>query len=244
MPSRQPETPGVYRLSNFGIRLLMMRESHLTPDSLLATMVLGFGIGVLGRAPFWPLVIVYLFFTIIHLRTFRSYSQRKDAWRDFEIIIEPERIFAWRRGAVECTIGQSEVRKIVEMPIHGLRVYSHDRHKQVEVPSLLIGYNQLRELLADWQPIERRGKWQLWNFLGLPTGVALFASTLLVRSRYVFFPLAAIVGFYLLRLAHISIKSWTRTKWRHEVKEEPVWIPAIPFVLLFALIAKTIWMVW
>ena len=118
MPSRQPETPGVYRLSNFGIRLLMMRESHLTPDSLLATMVLGFGIGVLGRAPFWPLVIVYLFFTIIHLRTFRSYSQRKDAWRDFEIIIEPERIFAWRRGAVECTIGQSEVRKIVEMPIH------------------------------------------------------------------------------------------------------------------------------
>ncbi len=244
MPSHQPETPGVYRLSNFGVRLLLMRQSQLTPDSLLCTIVLGFGIGVLGRALFWPLVIVYAFFTILHLRSFMNYPQRKDAWRDFEIIIEPERIFAWRRGAVECTIGQSEVRKIVEMPIHGLFVHSHERHKHIQVPSLLIGYKQLRELLADWKPIERRGAWQLWNFLGMPMGVALLATALLIRSRYVFFPLAAILGFYLLRLAHISIKSWKGPKWRNEVKEDPAWILAIPFVLLFALIAKTFWMLW
>jgi len=242
MPSHQSETPGVYRLSNYGVRRLMMRESQLTPDSLLYTIVLGFGIGLLGRAPFWPLVIINAFFTIVHLRAFMNYPQRKAAWRDFEIIIEPDRIFEWRRGAVECTIGQSEVRKIVEIPIHGLLVHAQDRHKHILVPSLLIGYKQLRELLEDWKPIERRGSWQLWNFLGMPTGIAVFALTLLVRSRYVFFPLAAILGFYLLRLARISIKSWTRARWRQEVIEDPVWIPAIPFVMLLALAAKTTWM--
>jgi len=244
MPSHQPETPGVYRLSDSGVRRLLMRESQLTPDSLLYTIVLGFGLGLLGRAPLWPLVIVYSLFSIVHLRSFVSLPQRKDAWRDFEIIIEPDRLFEWRRGAVECTICQAEVRKIVEMPIHGLFVYSQDHHKQIRVPSLVIGYKQLRELLADWKPIERKGAWQLWNFLGIPTGVALFASALLVRSRYVFYPLAAILGFYLLRLARISIKSWTRSRWRSEAIEDPVWIPAIPFVMLLALAVKTIWMVW
>src|SRR3954465_13255284 len=98
----------------------MIRESQLTPDSLLCTILLGFGIGLLGRAPFWPLVIVYVLFTIVHLKSFVSFPQRMENWHDFEIIIEPDRIFSWRRGAVECTIGQAEVRKIVEHPNHGL----------------------------------------------------------------------------------------------------------------------------
>jgi hypothetical protein len=244
MHPHQLETPGVYRLSDLGVRRLMTQESHLTPDSLLYTLVLGFGIGLLGRAPFWPLAIVFAILTILHLRSFTDFPQRKEEWRDFEIIIEPDRIFSWRHGAVECTIAQAEVRKIVERPNHGLCVYGHDRHKQIKAPSLLIGYKQLRDLLTDWMPIEKRGTWQLWNFLGLPTGVAIFATTMLVRSRYVFFPLAAIVGFYLLRLARISSKSWMRRDWRSGVLRDPVWIPAIPFVMLVALVAKIIWMLW
>lgn len=216
----------------------------MTPDSLLYTLLLGFGIGLLGQAPFLPLVIVLAVLSILHLRSFRNLSRCKDEWRDFEVILEPERIFAWRRGAVECTIGQSEIRKVVERPIHGLWIHSHDSRKRIWAPSLLTGYKLLRATLAEWTPIERKGSWQLWNYLGMPTGVAIFAATLLVRSRYVFFPLLVFLGFYLLRLARISIKSWTRRGWPAGAMKDPIWIPAIPFVMLALLVVKSIWILY
>ena len=236
----------MYRLSSSAVRRLLLRQSMMTPDSLLYTLLLGFGIGLLGQAPFLPLVIVLAVLSILHIRSFRNLPQWKDEWRDFEVILEPDRVFAWRHGAVECTIGLSEIRKVVEQPIHGLRIHSHDRHKQIWAPSLLTGYKLLRATLAEWTPIERRGSWQLWNYLGLPTGVAIFATTLLVRSRYVFFPLLVFVGFYLLRLARISIKSWSRRSWPAAVAaiEDPLWIPAIPFVMLALLAVKSVWILY
>jgi hypothetical protein len=242
MQSHQPETPGVYRLSDSGVRRLLVRQSAMTPDSLAYTLVLGFGIGLLGQAPFWPLFIVYAIFTLLHFRAIMNFSQMKDQWRDFEIILEPDRIFSWRRGAVECTISYSEIRKIVEQPIHGLLVCAQDRHKQIQVPSLVIGYPQLRATLEEWAPIVRKGSWQLWVYLGMPACVAIYASTLLVRSRYVFYPLLAFVGFFLLRLAGISIKSWKRRHWPSGIIKDPIWIPAIPFVMLAALVVKLVWM--
>jgi hypothetical protein len=244
MHSHEIETPGVYRLSSSAVRRLLLRQSAWTPDSLLYTLVLGFGIGLLGRAPFLPMLIVLAVFSILHLRAFRSLPQLKEQWRDFEVILEPDRIFAWRRGAVECTIGQSEIRKVVEQPIHGLWIHSRDRHKHIWAPSLLTGYSLLRATLSEWTPIERKGSWQLWNYLGMPTGVAIFAATLLVRSRYVFFPLLAFLGFYLLRLARISIKSWTRSNWPSGAMKDPIWIPAIPFMMLALLAVKLVWILY
>jgi hypothetical protein len=86
-------------------------------------------------------------------------------------------------------------------------------------------------------------------YIGWPAAVAMFLSALLVRARYVFFPLLAFTGFYLLRLARLSIKSWKKDgwSWREKIEagriKEPFWIPAIPFVMLGLLVMKSLWMV-
>jgi|GEM_PF-5368715 len=75
----------------------------------------------------------------------------------------------------------------------------------------------------------------------MPATVAIYASALLVRSRYVFFPLLVFCGFYVLRFARISIKSWSRKNLPPGVVEDPIWIPAIPFALLALLVLKLVW---
>jgi hypothetical protein len=86
-------------------------------------------------------------------------------------------------------------------------------------------------------------------YLGWPAAAATYASALLVRSPYVFFPLLAFAGFYLLRLARISIKVWKREGWNWRRKidpsgfvKDPFWVTGIPFMLLGLLVLKSLWM--
>jgi hypothetical protein len=86
-------------------------------------------------------------------------------------------------------------------------------------------------------------------YIGWPAAVAMFLSALLVRSSYVFFPLLAFTGFYLLRLARTSIKTWKKDGWNWRGKieggriKDRFWIPAIPFMMLGLLLMKSLWMV-
>jgi len=62
--------------------------------------------------------------------------------------------------------------------------------------------------------------------------------------------LFAFTGFYLLRLARLSIKELKRDGWNWRRKidaagriKDPLWILAIPFVMLALLVMKSLWMV-
>jgi len=234
---------GIYRLSDAGVQRLLLQEGCWTPDSLLYSLILGLGIGVLGRAPFWPLVLIYTLFILFHLKLFRHFPQQKAGWSGYEVVVESDRVLARKRDAVECTVNRSEITKIIEHPIHGLWIYTQDRSKIIRAPKMLTGYQKMRTMLTDWVAIERRGPRQLWIYFGMPASLAFLASTLLVRSRYVFFPLLAIAGFYLLRFARISIKTWMGSYGPSPsgTVKDPNGVLALPFMLLALLTVKLVW---
>jgi hypothetical protein len=232
---------GVYRLSEAAVRRILLQQGCWTPDSLIYSLAFGLGLGLLGQAPLWPMVVTYALLSLLHLKSFRHLPRLKDGWRDFEVIVETDRVLERRNGSVECEVSRSEITKILELPIHGLWIHTSDSHKRIWAPSQLTGYKELRSTLTRWTTVQRQGPRQLWIYFGLPAALAIFASALLVRSRYVFFPLLAFAGFYLLRFAKTSIKTWTRPVDARRGIEDPFWVTAIPFVLLALLVLKLAW---
>lgn len=186
---------------------------------------------------------------MFHLKALRHGHLWKQSWQDFEVQVETDRLLVLRHGAVEFTSTKSEIRKISE--IRGNCLWIHAAGRGFPLPSQLSGYQKLKTTLATWTTIERTSSLPLWMYIGWPAAAAMFASALLVRSPYVFLPLLAFTGFYLLRLARSSIKSWKTDgwNWRRHGKivsgriQDPFWIPAIPFMMLGMLAVKSIWMV-
>jgi hypothetical protein len=222
-----------YRLSDMAIRQILLRQGCWTPDSLVYTLIFGLGIGLLGHAPLWPLIGINALFILFHLKLLRHVPIWKQNWQDFEVIVESDRVLVRRHGSVESTASRSEIRKISEF--RGNCLWIHTAGRGFSLPYLVSGYQELRATLATWTTIEYKTSLPLWMYIGWPAAVAMFASTLLVRSSYAFFPLLVFTGFYLLRLALLSIKIWKRDGWN--------WIPALPFMMLAMLLMKSLWMV-
>jgi len=236
-----------YRLTDSAIQRMLLRQGCWTADSLFYSLIFGLGIGLLGRAPLWPLIGINALFTLFHLKALRHARHWKQNWQDFEVQVEADRLFVLRHGAVESTATRSEIRKISEIRGNGLWI--HTAARGFSLPSQLSGYEKLKTTLATWTAIERTSSLPLWMYIGWPAAAAVFASALLVRSPYVFLPLLAFTGFYLLRLARVSIKTWKTDGWNWHGKivsgriQDPFWIPAIPFVMLGMLVVKSIWLV-
>ena len=233
-----------YRLSDAGVRRILLRHGAWTPESLGYTLVLGLGIGILGQAPLWPLIVVYIIFTVLHLKAFRNFPRLKDTWRGFEVILETDRVVVRRRDSIEDTVSRPEVTRILEMPGHGLWIHTVDARKRISIPSQVTGYEELKSSLAGWATIELKRSAPLWIHFGLPAAAAIYISALLVRSPYVFFPALAFAGYYLVRFARISIKGWLRKEdHRPGVLKDPFWIPAMPFMMLALLLLKLVWII-
>lgn len=234
-----------YRLTDSGIRKKLLREGCWTPDSLICTLIFGLGIGLLGRAPLWPLMGINAVFALLHLKLLRHLPRSKENWQDFEVTVELDRVLVRRHGSVEWSASRSEIKRICEFRGNCLRIQAGSRWG-VSLPSVLSGYEQLRATLATWSPIEHSRSLPLWMYIGWPAAMALFISTLLVRSRYVFFPLLVFTGFYLLRLARSSINYWRTDgwSWRQKIEggriKDPFWIPAIPFAMIGLLVMKAV----
>jgi hypothetical protein len=236
-----------YRLTDSAIRQMLLRQGCWTPDSLLCTMVFGLGIGVLGQAPLWPLIGINAVIALLHLKLFRHLQQLKDNWQDFEVIVETDRVLVRRHDSIESSANRSEIERISEF--RGNCLWVHTAGRGFSLPSLLSGYAELRATLATWTTIEYKGSLSLWMYIGWPAAVAMFISALLVNSRYVFFPLLIFIGFYTLRLAWLSIKTWKKDGWNWRRKidagriKDPFWIPAIPLMMLALLVVKSLWIV-
>ena len=236
-----------YRLTDRAIQQMLLRQGCWTADSLFYSLIFGLGIGLLGQAPFWPLIGINALFIFFHLKALRHARRWKQNWQDFEVQVETDRLLVLRHHAVESTATKSEIRTISE--IRGNCLWIHSSGRGFPLPSQLSGYEKLKTTLATWATIERTSSLPLWMYIGWPAAAAMFASALLVRSPYVFLPLLAFCGFYLLRLARLSIKSWKRDGWSWQANivsgriQDPFWIPAIPFMMLGMLVVKSIWIV-
>ncbi len=236
-----------YRLTDSAIQQRLLRQGCWTADSLFYSLIFGLGIGLLGQAPLWPLIGINALFVVFHLKALRHPRRWKENWLDFEVQVEADRLLVLRNHAVESTATKSEIRKISEIRGNGLWI--HTAARGFVIPSQLSGYEKLKTTLATWATIEKTSSLPLWMYIGWPAAAAMFASALLVRSPYVFLPLLAITGFYLFRLARLSIKGWKKDGWSWRggiisVRiQDPFWIPAIPFMMLGMLVVKSIWMV-
>jgi hypothetical protein len=236
-----------YRLTDSAIQQMLLRQGGWTAKSLFYSLIFGLGIGLLGQAPRWPLIGINSLFILFHLKALRHARHWKQNWQDFEVQVETDRLLVLRHGAVESMATKSEIRKISE--IRGKCLWIHIAGRGFWLPSQLSGYEKLKTTLATWTTIERTSSLPLWQYIGLPAAAAMFASALLVRSPYVFLALLAFTGFYLLRLARSSIKSWKTDgfNWHGKIVsgriQESFWIPAIPFMMLGMLVVKSIWMV-
>ena len=236
-----------YRLTDRAIQQMLLRQGCWTAESLCYSLIFGLGIGLLGQAPLWPLIGINGILVLLHLKALRHARQWTENWRDFEVQVKTDRVLVLRHGAVESTATKFEIRRISEVRGNGLWIHAGSRG--FSLPSQLSGYEKLKSTLSTWSTIERTSSLPLWMYIGWPAAAAMFASALLVRSPYVFLVLLAFTGFYLLRLARLSIKTWKTDGWNWRGKiasgriHDPFWIPAIPLAMLGTLVVKSILMV-
>jgi hypothetical protein len=231
----------IYSLSPAGIRQLSVREGAISPTALLYALTLVVSCGLAGNAPLWALVLSCSLLALLLPKSIRNVRRMEETWRNFQVILDESGVTVRRGESIESIVSKEDIRKVTEWRGRGLNIKTSRDPWGVRIPSLIGGYKELKNRLAMWAPIDRGGSAQLWMYCGIPAGLAIYASALMVRSRYVFFPLFMVSGFYLLRFARISIKTWTRPSRPHEI-QDPLWIVGFPFPLLGLLVIKSVWM--
>jgi hypothetical protein len=123
-------------------------------------------------------------------------------------ILESDRVLLRVNGIVEKVLNRSEIKRVVEKRRLGLTIISPDIDNQFLAPSRLSGYTELRKRLATWVPIERRSPMPLDMYFGFGPALMLYGTILVVRSPYIFFPLAAYAIVRLAKFTVIHFKSW------------------------------------
>jgi hypothetical protein len=249
------QVQNVYPLSDAALRRTLLRSGHVTPASFLFTVICVLAVGILGRAPLWPLAAIATVLTLLHFKALRHFSEVIERRQGLEVLLENDRVVLRRKGLLESTIARAEVTRILEVPGNCLWLQTENVQKFMSIPTLVTGYPELKSRLATWTPIQHQRGIPGWMYLGWYTAFAVYFSILLARSPYVFFPMMAVGTFYLLPLVWLSIKSWVRDGWNWTTRiktievrgqevtvfADPFWVPAIPVVMLGALVSKAFW---
>ena len=208
-------TPG-FTLSEEALRR-MMKHNHHGPELSAGaiTSALGMVVGLLGKAPHWPLFSAFAAMLVLQVTmTLQSRKHVRRHWRGFEAILEADRIIV-KQGGVTETFLKSEI-TLLEMPGFGLLIQVPP-DRATMLPELLTGYQELRETLITWVPVEtqagitRRKTW-FTRFLRMDVLLTVYVLALLVRSPYFMFPLTCIASVRLLvpllAIARTPSKSW------------------------------------
>jgi hypothetical protein len=242
-------------LSDAALRRTLLRSGHVTPASFLFTVICVLAVGILGRAPLWPLAVVATVLTLLNFKALHHFREALERRRGLEVFLEDDRVMLRRKGSLESTIARAEVIRILEVPGNCVWIQTENVQKFMSIPTLVTGYPELKSRLASWTAIQQQRGIPGWMYLGLYPAVAVYVSILLVRSPYVFLPLMAVGTFYLLPLVWLSIESWVRDGWNWTTRiktievrgqevavfTDPFWVPAIPVVMLGALVWRAFW---
>ena len=236
-----------YRLTDSVIQRMLLRQGCWTADSLFYSLIFGLGIGLLGRAPLWPLIGINALFTLFHLKALRHARHWKQNWQDFEVQVEADRLFVLRHGAVESTATRSEIRKISEIRGNGLWI--HTAARGFSLPSQLSGYEKLKTTLATWTTIERTSSLPLWMYIGCASCRSGFRICIIGSLALCLPAVARIYGILSVAIGACVDQNLEdgRMNWHGKIVsgriQDPFWIPAIPFVMLGMLVVKSIWLV-
>lgn len=228
-----------YRLTEEAARQLA-KTRHGATRPVVLSIVFGLVIGLLGDAPRLALFGVYLPFSLLIPKLLWQTRRLERYWRGFELVLESERILILEHGTVAKILTRRDTKRVVEAS-WGLKVLAVDARKHFWVPSVLSGYDELRDYLSNWVRIERPSRpvpeheprqrpilALLNRHVGIVGCVSLYASAVLVRSSYVLYPLVAMVGFTLLQYAYFLGKS----------QRVPTLIKVIPLILVAILVVR------
>jgi hypothetical protein len=240
-PRAGAATAAGYRMSEEAVSEMAWRGHARPSPVIIVCIVLGAAVGWIGNAPLWILFTVYGALLCLTTAPLLRIGQVKQRWRDFEVAIDGDCIRQIQHGSVTLTLRRDEVTGLVEAEGFGLSIQTNSPPRHIFLPSGLTGYQELREHLATWAPLQH--PWDFdrrqFRFHHLYKGLLfLYPAALLVRSAYCAVPLAVVLGVTVLNYARVAFSSSETAK----LREVPKWALAarlVTLVLLATLILKT-----
>ncbi len=83
----------------------------------------------------------------------RGYSRRRAVLQGFQVILERDEITRVAPGFPDLTLFRDEIQDLTEIPGGGLAIRTADPRRRIDVPTALVGYEELRAALAGWKPV-------------------------------------------------------------------------------------------
>lgn len=146
-------------------------------------------------------------------------KQQRRLWESFELTVGEMGLTKRQSGFADLSISRGEVRRIREAP-GGLVVETGSALRQLGIPSGIERYDELKQLLGAWQPIETIGAAQSRRGLILGAGAALatllaFGAVFLSQNPLIVVPLGSLLALGLAAsviITHRSAMFDTRTR--------------------------------
>jgi len=113
-----------------------------TPGPLNTSISKWLCISVVGSASF------LLLWLVNGRRKFRA------AWRSYQLTLDAAWISTKAVGLVATEIRRDEVTRIVDRPGYGLTIFGPEKGPVVFIPEELVGYAEVRAVLAEWRTLE------------------------------------------------------------------------------------------
>lgn len=142
----------------------------------------------LGMRPFNTLVLVVVLILICLLNYFRSLRTQKEDVASYELTLTEDVIIRKQAELPEVEIRREQVTGIHETIGAGLLVTTKDCYKYIFIPAILESYDDVKDQLRYWKPIEmipvRRSPFVI--ILPACAVSAAFMSTILAKSMLVY----------------------------------------------------------
>lgn len=146
---------------SFGLFAEQIRTRVLASGGIVAVLALLIVSYTLLSRGESPLIVLFanIFTSAMMWFVFRSVlrntvEKQRISWNSFQLIVQDDRITRKQEGLQDITICRSEVTKIKET---SQCLFVQTRSKLISVPHNLDGYEQLRSLIGDWQPVMQLG---------------------------------------------------------------------------------------
>jgi hypothetical protein len=126
-----------------------------------------------------PSMVVAVFLVVVlAYGVSRGLRQQREKWLSYELVVGPDFIIRKLEGLPDLQLTRNEVTNIQEQPF-GLRVETADKRRLVFVHRSLVGYEEVKQRLRDWNEISyaREESWTSKPWLATVAGIV---STLAV----------------------------------------------------------------
>ena len=169
----------------------------------------------------------------------RSYRQQTERLRGFRVLLSAEGLRRNQPGLAEVFLHADQICRVVEYPGRSLTVHGPTPAQLIAIPATIEGFQQIRQILETWCPVEIGTSWSLAGQAPALSGVATLAALVTVyRSEN-----AAIVT--ALGVALIGVLAWAFLSLRSNPNLDAKTKRSVWFVLLpmFAVAAR-VWSLW